>query len=122
MAAVRKAAENHLLVDIHDEYRPTGVSRTYPNLLTQEGVTGDEESPPNDIVLNTLFTRMIAGAADQTNCYFAPRIANMGSHASQLAKAICIYSPLQFLFWYDRPEDSPLHTGDRKSTRLNSSH
>src|SRR3546814_12803933 len=54
---------------------------------------------------------MIAGAADQTNCYFAPRIANMGSHASQLAKAICIYSPLQFLFWYDRPEDSPLHTG-----------
>ncbi|HEX5551890.1 MAG TPA: glycoside hydrolase family 97 N-terminal domain-containing protein, partial [Chitinophagaceae bacterium] len=70
MAAVRKAAEYHLMVDIHDDYRPTGYSRTYPNLMTQEGVRGDEESPPNDMVLKTLFTRMIAGAADQTNCYF----------------------------------------------------
>jgi alpha-glucosidase len=63
------------------------------------------------MVLNTLFTRMIAGAADQTNCYFAPRVDKMGSHASQLAKAVCIYSPLQSLFWYDRPEDSPVNKG-----------
>ena len=34
---VRKAAEYQLLVNIHDAYRPTGFSRTYPNLLTQEG-------------------------------------------------------------------------------------
>lgn len=107
MAAVRKAARYHLMVDIHDEYRPTGYSRTYPDLMTQEGVRGDEESPPNDMVLNTLFTRMIAGAADQTNCYFGPRIAEMGSHVSQMAKTICIYSPFQFLFWYDRPKGSP---------------
>jgi alpha-glucosidase len=111
MAAVRKAAQYHLMVDIHDEYRPTGYSRTYPNLMTQEGVRGDEESPKNDMVLRTLFTRMIAGAADQTNCYFAPRVDEMGSHASQMAKAVCIYSPLQSLFWYDRPEGSVLHTG-----------
>jgi alpha-glucosidase len=31
----------------------------------------------------------------------------MGSHASQLAKSVCIYSPWQFLYWYDRPEGSP---------------
>src|SRR6185312_7462900 len=105
--AVRKAAKYHLMVDIHDEYRPTGYSRTYPNLLTQEGIRGDEESPDNQKVLVTLFTRMIAGAGDQTNCYFAPRVDKMGSHASQMAKAICIYSPWQFLYWYDRPEDSP---------------
>jgi alpha-glucosidase len=111
MAAVRKAARYHLMVDIHDEYRPTGYSRTYPNLMTQEGVRGDETRPPNDMVLNTLFTRMIAGAADQTNCYFAPGVSAMGSHASQLAKSICIYSPFQCLFWYDRPEGSPLHKG-----------
>ena len=111
LAAVRKAAKYHLMVDIHDEYRPTGYSRTYPNLMTQEGVRGDEESPSNEMVLNTLFTRMIAGAADQTNCYYAPRVFDMGSHVSQMAKAICIYSPLQFLYWYDRPEDSPRSGG-----------
>jgi len=106
--AVRKAAMHGLMVDIHDEYRPTGYSRTYPNLMTQEGIRGDEESPPNDMVINTIFTRMIAGAGDHTNCYFADRVSRkMGSHASQMAKAICVYSPWQFLFWYDRPQGSP---------------
>ena len=42
---VRLAAENHLLMNIHDEYRPSGFSRTYPNLLTQEGICGNEEFP-----------------------------------------------------------------------------
>jgi alpha-glucosidase len=110
--AVRKAAEYELMVDVHDEYRPTGYSRTYPNLMTQEGIRGDEESTPNDGVITTIFTRMIAGAGDQTNCYFAPRVTEkMGSHASQMAKAICIYSPWQFLFWYDRPAGAPSRTG-----------
>lgn len=106
--AVKKAAENELMVDIHDEYRPTGFSRTYPNLLTQEGIRGDEESPSNEHTLKTLFTRMLAGAADNTNCYYAPRVTEkMGGHVSQLAKAVMIYSPWQFLYWYDRPEGSP---------------
>ncbi len=114
--AVRKAAKYHLMIDIHDEYRPTGYSRTYPNLLTQEGIRGDEESPDNHTVLITMFTRMIAGAGDQTNCYFAPRVDKMGSHASQMAKAICIYSPWQFLYWYDRPKGSPIQKGGVGST------
>jgi len=106
--AVKKAAENELMVDIHDEYRPTGFSRTYPNLLTQEGIRGDEESPSNEHTLITLFTRMLAGAGDNTNCYYAPRVTEkMGGHVSQLAKAVMIYSPWQFLYWYDRPEGSP---------------
>ena len=109
--AVRKAADSQLMVDIHDEYRPTGYSRTYPNLITQEGIRGDEESTPNDVVINTIFTRMIAGAGDQTNCYFADRVTGMGSHASQMAKAICIYSPWQFVYWYDRPIGSPSKKG-----------
>jgi alpha-glucosidase len=110
--AVRKAAEHELMVDVHDEYRPTGYSRTYPNLMTQEGIRGDEESTPNDGVITTIFTRMIAGAGDQTNCYFASRVTEkMGSHASQMAKVICIYSPWQFLYWYDRPQGSPSKTG-----------
>ncbi|WP_339925964.1 glycoside hydrolase family 97 N-terminal domain-containing protein [uncultured Cyclobacterium sp.] len=118
--AVRKAADHELMVDIHDEYRPTGYSRTYPNLMTQEGIRGDEESPDNTMVLKTLFTRMLAGAGDHTNCYFAERVDNkMGSHASQLAKAVCIYSPWQFLYWYDRPENAPgAHKGAGNSTNF----
>ncbi len=105
--AVRKAADHQLMIDIHDEYRPTGYSRTYPNLMTQEGIRGDEESPDNAMVLNTIFTRMIAGAGDHTNCYFASRVdEKMGSHASQLAKLVCVYSPWQFVYWYDRPQGS----------------
>lgn len=101
--AVAKAAKYKMLVDVHDEYRPTGYSRTYPNLLTQEGIRGDEETPPAEQTLITLFTRMLAGAGDQTNCYFTDRPDKMGSHAMQMAKAICLYSPWQFLYWYDRP-------------------
>lgn len=110
--AIRKAARYHIMLDIHDEYRPTGYSRTWPNLLTQEGIRGEEEGPDNQHVLITMFTRMLAGAGDHTNCYFSPAVdAKMGSHASQMAKAICIYSPWQFIYWYDRPEDSPRKKG-----------
>ena len=35
----------------------------------------------------------------------------MGSHASQMAKAVCLYSPWQFLYWYDRPAGSPAKIG-----------
>lgn len=98
---VRLAAEHHLMVNIHDEYRPTGYSRTYPNLLTQEGIRGNEEFPPawHDTVLP--FTRMLCGAGDYTVCYFDPRIKN--THAHQLAFPIVFFSPLQTLYWYDTP-------------------
>ncbi len=104
--AVRKAAENRLMVDIHDEYRPTGYSRTYPNLMTQEGIAGDETRPANSLTLTILFTRCLAGAADNTICYYDRRVDENASHAYQLAKAVCLYSPWQFLYWYDRPESS----------------
>ncbi len=110
--AIEKAAKYNLMVDIHDEYRPTGFSRTYPNLMTQEGIRGDEESPSNKHTLITLLTRMLAGAGDNTNCYYAPRVQEkMGGNVSQLAKAVMIYSPWQFLYWYDRPQESPGRKG-----------
>lgn len=98
---VRLAAEHRLLVNIHDEYRPTGYSRTYPNLLTQEGIRGNEEFPSawHDTVLP--FTRMLCGAADYTVCYFDPRLKN--THAHQLALPVVLFSPLQTLYWYDTP-------------------
>jgi len=99
--AVAKAADHQLMVDVHDEFRPTGMSRTYPNLLTQEGIRGNEEFP--DAAQGTIlpFTRMLAGAADHTFCWLDPRLKNTWGY--QLAHAVVIYSPLQFLYWYDRP-------------------
>lgn len=99
--AVKKCAEYGLMVDIHDEYRPTGFSRTYPNLLTQEGIRGNEEMP--DATHNTIlpFTRFLAGPADYTICYYNKRIKN--THAHQLALSVVFYSPLQFFYWYDSP-------------------
>ncbi|MEW4561763.1 glycoside hydrolase family 97 N-terminal domain-containing protein [Bremerella sp. JC770] len=101
--AVRKAAEHQLMVDIHDEYRPVGYSRTYPNLMTQEGVRGDEAKPSTSLAMTTLFTRNLAGAADHTICYYDSRVDQLWSHGQQLAKAVCTYSPWQFMYWYDTP-------------------
>lgn len=110
--AVRKAADHQLMVDIHDEYRPTGYSRTYPNLMTQEGIRGDEARPSTEQSLITAFTRMVAGAGDNTNCYFDPRVPELfAGKAGQMAKAIILYSPWQFVYWYDRPEESPRKKG-----------
>lgn len=115
--AVRKAAKYELMVDIHDEYRPTGYSRTYPNLVTQEGIRGDEESPNLNQSVYTLYNRMICGAGDNTNCFFAERVTEkMGGRAAQLAKRIAIYSPWQFIFWYDRPYKAPARDGGAGST------
>jgi len=101
--SIRKVAAYRMVADVHDEYRPTGYSRTYPNFLTMEGIRGDEESPTNSHTLTTMFTRMLAGQGDNTICYYNERVEKkMGSHASQLAKAVCIFSPLQFIYWYDK--------------------
>ncbi len=120
--AVKKCAEYGLMVDIHDEYRPTGFSRTYPNLMTQEGIRGNEEMP--DATHNTIlpFTRFIAGAGDYTICYYrqksimdaeqsglnvttAPSKYIKTTSAHQLALSVICYSPLQYMYWYDKPSD-----------------
>ena len=84
----KKAAENRIMVNVHDDWRPTGEQRTWPNL---------------DATHNTIlpFTRYIAGAADYTICYYDKRIKT--THAHQLALAAIYYSPLQTLYWYDKP-------------------
>ena len=120
--AVAKCAKYGLMVDIHDEYRPTGFSRTYPNLMTQEGVRGNEEFP--DAFNNTIlpFTRFVCGPADYTICYYrqdfnrlnvdgdsygpARRKSIQNTPAHQLALSVVYYSPLQYMYWYDKPSDS----------------
>ena len=79
--------------------------------MTQEGIRGDEEKQSTESSLMVLFNRMLAGAGDQTVCYFDPRVDELWNHAYQLAKSVCFYSPWQFLYWYDRPEGSPRRAG-----------
>ncbi len=99
--AVKKCADHHIMVDIHDEYRPTGWSRTYPNLMTQEGIGGNEEMPGAEHNTILPFTRFLCGPADYTPCYFNGRVKNTKAH--QLAMPVVYYSPITFLYWYDLP-------------------
>jgi alpha-glucosidase len=68
---LKTAAEHHLLVDLHGAYKPTGLVRTYPNYLTQEGVMGAEYNKWSARVTATHnvtlpFTRMLLGPMDYT--------------------------------------------------------
>jgi alpha-glucosidase len=99
--AIRKAAEHEIMIDVHDEYRPTGWERTWPNFLTMEGILGNEGMPPPEHNLTLPFTRMLCGPGDYTICWYTTRIKT--THAHQLAASVVYYSPLLFLYWYDRP-------------------
>lgn len=105
---IETAARHHLMIDNHEPVMPTGLQRTYPNLMTQEGVRGQEYNawsadggnPPSHTA--TLpFTRGLAGPTD-----FTPAIFHYGDEvvqgthpqstlAKQLAEFVVIYSPLQ---------------------------
>jgi alpha-glucosidase len=101
---IQKAAEHHLLLDIHDGYRPTGYIRTYPNLLTVEGIRGNEHMPTAQHNATLPFTRYIAGPGDYTVCYYTKRKQTTFAH--QLAMSVVAFSPMQWLYWYDKPSDS----------------
>lgn len=99
--AVRKGAENGLMLDIHDEYRLTGNQRTWPNVMTVEGIRGNEEMPCASHNAALVFTRYLAGPGDYTPCWKVGRVQNTLAH--QLALGVATFSPWQFLFWYQRP-------------------
>lgn len=100
---IQKAAEHHLVLDIHDGYRTTGLPRTWPNLLTVEGVRGNEHMPAPEHNCTLPFTRYVAGCADYTVCYYTDRKQTTFAH--QLAMAVVSFSPMQFIYWYDKPAD-----------------
>ncbi|HNX35922.1 MAG TPA: glycoside hydrolase family 97 N-terminal domain-containing protein [Kiritimatiellia bacterium] len=99
--AIRKAGKAGMMIDIHDEYRLTGNQRTWPNVMTVEGIRGNEEMPaaPHNCALP--FTRYLCGPGDYTPCWYNNRVKNTRAH--QLALGVVTYSPWQFLFWYDNP-------------------
>ena len=99
--AIQKAGEAGMMIDIHDEYRVTGNQRTWPNVMTVEGIRGNEEMPaaPHNCALP--FTRYLCGPGDYTPCWYNNRVKNTRAH--QLALPAVYYSPWQFVFWYDNP-------------------
>ncbi|MBC8102201.1 MAG: glycoside hydrolase family 97 catalytic domain-containing protein [Cytophagales bacterium] len=101
--SVALCAKHHLLVDTHDWYRPVGLSGTYPNLLTQEGIRGNEHMPTPRHNCTLPFTRFLSGPGDYTICYRNNRLQTTDAH--QMALAVLYYSPLTLLYWYGKPQD-----------------
>ena len=120
-----EAAKRKMIVDFHGAYKPAGLRRTYPNVLTREGVKGLENSkwsyaitPEHDLILP--FTRMLAGPMDYTpgamlnagKNHFFPvfsRPMSQGTRCHQLAMYVVYESPLQMLSdspsnYYKEPE------------------
>ncbi len=112
----RAAADRHLMVDFHGAYKPDGISRTWPNVITREAVMGLEYAksgaritPDHDVMLP--FTRMLAGPMDYTPggydnvtpAEFQPREIKpmvMGTRAHQLALYVVFDSPLMMVSDY----------------------
>lgn len=113
---IEKAAAHKVAIDNHEPVMPTGLQRTYPNLMTQEGVRGQEwnawstdgGSPASHVTILP-FTRMLAGPADYTPGVFNfenPVHPNTRVHATlanQLGLFVVLYSPLQMAC--DLPEN-----------------
>ncbi len=109
----REAAARKLIVDFHGAYKPAGLRRTYPNVLTREGVMGleyskwtDSITPEHDLLIP--FIRMYAGPMDYTpgamlnadQKHFRPVMdlpMSQGTRCHQLAMYVVYESPLQML-------------------------
>ncbi|WP_405767268.1 glycoside hydrolase family 97 catalytic domain-containing protein [Streptomyces sp. NBC_01538] len=98
---VRTAAKYQLLIDLHDDVRPFGYERTYPNWISLEGVRGNERFPTASHNVTLPFARNIGGPLDYTICYGQSRDRTTNAH--QMAMAAVYYQPLNFLYWYDSP-------------------
>ncbi len=114
--AVEKAADYKIMVNAHEAIRPTGIARTYPNLIGNESARGTEYqafggSKPNHVTILP-FTRLLGGPMDYTPGIFEMNISKINpvnnSHvnstlANQLALYLTMYSPLQMAA--DLPEN-----------------
>lgn len=93
---IEVAAKYKLMLTVHDEWIQTGIERTYPNLLSAEGVLGDEGLTEEDIKgdINSLFARGVQGFADHTFCY-----PGKASRGYQLASSVLWPTGLNCVYW-----------------------
>jgi hypothetical protein len=118
--AITKAAEYKIMVNAHEAVRPTGLSRTYPNLIGNEAARGTEyeafggNNPDHTTILP--FTRLMGGPMDYTPGIFQTKVSaynpenNSFVHTTlvkQLALYVTMYSPLQMAA--DLPETYDKH-------------
>ncbi len=116
--AVKKAADKHIMVNAHEAVRPTGLCRTYPNLIGNESAMGQEfadMSPQHCTILP--FTRLKGGPMDFTPGIFRMKITDFAPGGqgkqkratipNQLALYLTMYSPLQMAA--DMPEHYQKH-------------
>ena len=114
--AIKKAAEHRIMVNAHEAVRPTGLCRTYPNLIGNEAARGSEyESFGGNKPFHTTilpFTRLMGGPMDYTPGIFETRIQNVNPNNNsyvhstlvrQMALFVTMYSPLQMAA--DLPEN-----------------
>ena len=110
---VKEAAKNQLLVDFHGAFKPAGLRRAYPNLLSYEGLKGNENNKWSDIItpehnVTLPFTRMVAGPMDFTPGAMSNaqkdnfqiswnRPMSLGTRCHQVAMYVVFESPLQML-------------------------
>ena len=106
--AVQEAARHHIMVNAHEAVRPTGLCRTWPNLIGNESARGTEYqafggTKPMHVTLLP-FTRLQGGPMDYTPGIFSMEVSKLNpannSHvnatiANQLALYVTLYSPLQ---------------------------
>jgi len=128
--AIQKVNDYGFILNIHDNYKPTGLNRKYPALLTQEGIRGDENNPDAFHTTALPYTRFLAGPADFTFCYpnskesFSKNLKVTMAH--QLALSVVFFSPLQSLYWYGKPldytNDEEIEFFDHVPTVWNESH
>lgn len=104
---VKMAAKHHIMVNAHEATRPTGLCRTYPNLVGNESARGTEyeafggSNPDHTVILP--FTRLQGGPMDYTPGIFETQLKNWSKNTSyvhttlcgQLALYLVMYSPLQ---------------------------
>ncbi len=111
--AVKRAAQHHIMVNGHEAVRPTGLARTYPNLVGNESAMGTEyrQHIPTNHVTILPFTRLKGGPMDFTPGIFTMDMSTFvpGSHdsrittvAKELGTYVVMYSPLQMAA--DMPE------------------
>lgn len=105
--AIKEAAKHHIMVNAHEATRPTGLCRTYPNLVGNESARGTEyeafggSRPDHTVVLP--FTRLQGGPMDYTPGIFETQLSAWSNNTSyvhttlvgQLALYLVMYSPLQ---------------------------
>lgn len=105
LMCVTKAAEKHIMVNAHEAVRPTGLCRTYPNLICNESAMGTEyqNMPPGHVAILP-FTRLKGGPMDFTPGIFRTDFSTFApgntehkraTTANQLALYVTMYSPLQ---------------------------